>query len=198
MTEYEGFPSIARLNREVVVTEKIDGTSGQLHIVDLEVNPEDLGATPIVVVGSLALFAGSKGRYLEPTKNGDNYGFARWAQENAQELLGLGVGRHFGEWWGQGIQRGYSQDRKRFSLFNVHRWSDPLSRPDCCEVVPELWRGQFVDLDVAQLRGELEVYGSVAAPGFMNPEGFVVFHTSSGGLFKYTLDKNDSHKGAAA
>ena len=31
-------------------------------------------------------------------------------------------GRHFGEWWGSGIQRGYGLDEKTFSLFNAYRW----------------------------------------------------------------------------
>ena len=48
-------------------------------------------------------------------------------------------------------------------------------------------------VDIALRR--LEAIGSIAAPGFMKPEGVVVFHKAANVLFKKTLDKNDSHKG---
>ncbi len=37
--------------------------------------------------------------------------------------------------------------------------------------------------------------GSVVSPGFMRPEGIVIFHVASGQIFKATLD-GDGHKGA--
>ena len=45
-----------------------------------------------------------------------------------------------------------------------------------------------------QLR-ELSQYGSSMVPGFMNPEGIMIYHTHSKRLFKVTLD-NDGHKEA--
>ncbi len=64
------------------------------------------------------MFIGSRTRWI--TAQDDNHGFARWVEGNKQELLKLGAGRHFGEWWGSGIQRGYGLQKgeKRFSLFN--------------------------------------------------------------------------------
>ena len=38
--------------------------------------------------------------------------------------------------------------------------------------------------------------GSVAAPGFMNPEGVVAFHTAGGHLYKKTIEKDHLPKGA--
>lgn len=110
------------------------------------------------------------------------------------ELRNLGPGYHYGEWWGAGIQRRYglTGTDKRFSLFNVHRWE--ADRPACCSVVPVLWRGNLIDLSVAALADELRTNGSIAAPGFMGPEGFVVFHSAASVLFKYTLN-GDGHKG---
>lgn len=35
MLDFEGFPKMARLSREVVITEKIDGTNAQVLIVEL-------------------------------------------------------------------------------------------------------------------------------------------------------------------
>ena len=172
---FVAFPKIHRYAREVIVTEKIDGTNAQVLIDD----------------SGTKASAGSRTQWITPEK--DNFGFARWVQENHDELLKLGPGSHFGEWWGNGIQRRYGLSSKCFSLFNTTRWT--VERPACCYVVPELWRGPFVDLDVHAILGQLERQGSVAAPGFMKPEGIVIFHSPSGALFKMTLDLNDQAKG---
>lgn len=173
---FEEFPKIARLTRECVVTEKIDGTNAQILITE-----------------DGRILAGSRKRWLKPEKSQDNYGFAAWVEANKEELLQLGPGRHFGEWWGQGIQRGYGLKEKRFSLFNVAKWSD--SRPSCCGVVPVLWRGVFDTASIEMALGALAVDGSAAAPGFMDPEGIVIFHTASGQLFKKTIKGDESPKG---
>lgn len=180
------FPKIARWSREVVVTEKIDGTNAQVYI------PDD---------GS-EVYAGSRTRWITPED--DNFGFARWVRENREELLKLGPGSHFGEWWGCGIQRNYGLSEKRFSLFNVGRWGDEalaakgLTRPACCGVVPTLWRGNMDDLRPKDWIEQLTLFGSKAAPGYMKPEGIVVFHAASGQLFKKTVDKDHEPKGLVA
>lgn len=158
------------------MTEKIDGTNALVHIA------ED---------GSV--FAGSRNRWI--TFEDDNYGFARWVLDHEEDLMHLGPGNHYGEWWGQGIQRRYGQDRKRFSLFNTGRWTAENPPPACCEVVPVLYHGDFSIGKVDEILSDLATTGSVAAPGFMQPEGVVVFHVQSRQLFKKTLDNNDGHKG---
>lgn len=173
--EFVEFPKISRWNREAIVTEKLDGTNALVYV-------DDAGDH---------CFAGSRTRWISPED--DNFGFARWVRDNHDELLRLGPGSHFGEWWGQGIQRGYGLKERRFSLFNVSRWTD--DRPTCCHVIPVLWRGLTESLDARAVMEVLRETGSVAAPGFLKPEGVVVFHSSSSGLFKMTLDKNDEHKG---
>lgn len=178
--EFSPFPKIARLSREVVVTEKIDGTNAQVYVND----------------DMTDLVAGSRSRWITPED--DNFGFARWVQEHKEELLKLGPGAHFGEWWGAGIQRRYGLNEKRWSLFNVHRWGDPASRPPCCHVVPVLWRGVFDDFDPDQCLRDLAINGSSAAPGFMKPEGIVIFHTAGGYLFKKTIEKDSEPKGKQA
>ena len=197
---FEEFQKIARLSRECVITEKIDGTNGCIFIA------EDGQPFELLAGRKVPFMVGSRTRWIFP--EADNYGFARWAYEHAEALLVLGPGRHFGEWWGQGIQRKYGVSEKRFSLFNVGRWVEswkdgnrgPLGdkqeyAPDCCHVVPVLARGIFsvdvVDLALAQLRER----GSFAAPGFMKPEGVVVWHEAARILFKKTLEKDDSPKG---
>lgn len=170
---FEAFPSIPRLKRGCVISEKIDGTNAQVYV------PEDDG--PIL--------AGSRNRWT--TIEDDNYGFARWVADNTDELRKLGPGRHFGEWWGVGIQRRYGLTEKRFSLFNVGRWSS--ERPACCHVVPVLYAGPFTTNAVDEQLAALEAGGSVAAPGFMQPEGLVVYVTAARALYKATLG-GDGHK----
>jgi hypothetical protein len=172
----------------MVVTEKIDGTNAQILITE-----------------DGRVFAGSRTRWITP--EADNYGFAAWVRDHRQELLALGPGSHFGEWWGSGIQRRDGLNEKRFSLFNVGRWlrvgEQPVNEkqtfaPECCHVVPTLYRGPFETITVDQTLTSLTTTGSHAAPGFMNPEGVVIFHESSRTLFKKTLDKNDTHKSVSA
>jgi len=174
--DFRPFQKIARFSREVIVTEKIDGTNAQIFFTDAG-----------------EMLVGSRNRWITP--EADNYGFAKWAKANEDELRKLGPGAHFGEWWGQGIQRGYGLKEKRFSLFNVSRWSDTEARPACCGVVPELWRGNMDDLDASRWIARLAYNGSVAAPGFMLPEGIVIYHVASGTSFKKTVEKDDQHKG---
>lgn len=174
--EFEGFPKIARLSRDMVVTEKIDGTNAQVHVLE-----------------DGTVLAGSRSRYITPED--DNFGFARWVAQNEAQLRELGPGRHFGEWWGSGIQRGYGLKEKRFSLFNVHRWGE--ARPDCCDVVPTLYKGPFGMLVIDSWLARLREDGSVAAPGFMKPEGIIIYHVAAGVLFKKTLEKDEGPKGQA-
>jgi hypothetical protein len=189
--EFQGFPKMPRLSREVIISEKLDGTNAQVLIQEFDSDYMAEGRV-IFEKGDLALYAGSRTRWITPED--DNYGFARWCKERGEELLQLGPGRHFGEWWGQGIQRGYGLKEKRFSLFNVARWSDEVARPACCNVVPELYRGDFntniIELELDLLRTD----GSKAAPGFMRPEGMVIFHTAAQIGFKKTLEKDDQPK----
>jgi hypothetical protein len=173
MSEFREFQKIPRLNREVIVTEKIDGTNACVIV------GED---------GSIA--AQSRSRIITPQD--DNFGFAKWVEANAETLKELGPGYHFGEWWGQGIQRGYGLTEKRFSLFNVSRWGD--TRPACCHVVP--WLGSGLNFSIAdEILAALREHGSSAAPGFMKPEGIILFHTQSNLLFKVTLEKDHEWKG---
>lgn len=187
--EFEEFPKIARLNREIVVTEKLDGTNSQILIGKLsELQPSVPPA--LAIQGDLVMLAGSRNRYVTPTD--DNYGFAKWVMSHAEELFALGEGRHFGEWWGGGIQTGYglAKDDKRFSLFNTTRWGAAESRPACCGIVPVLYQGKFSEVSIEQALNTLRDEGSKASPGFMKPEGIVVFHVHSNQMFKVTL-KND-------
>lgn len=180
MTEFKPFDSIPRLFRDCVVSEKIDGTNAVVHIGD-----------------DGSILAGSRSRWITPAD--DNFGFAAWVASHVDELKNLGPGYHYGEWWGAGIQRRYDLKEKRFSLFNSGRWgeggTDADKKPSCCLVVPVLYRGPF-DLGVInEHASRLKLGGSQAAPGFMNPEGVVIWHEAAQALFKFTLN-GDGHKKA--
>lgn len=177
MIEFEAFPKIPRLNRMCTITEKIDGTNAQIIISD---------------DGEIA--AASRSRLI--TVDNDNFGFARWVEANRSSLIDLGPGRHFGEWWGSGIQRGYGLKEKRFSLFNSARWTG--CAPACCSVVPVLYSGPFCTDAVNDVVEHLRVFGSSAAEGFMKPEGVIVWHEAARQMFKVTLEKDESPKGAHA
>jgi len=168
MTEkFEGFEKIARLWRPCVVTEKIDGTNAQVLVTDAG-----------------EVIAGSRKRYI--TADDDNFGFARWVAEHEAELRQLGPGRHFGEWWGSGIQRRYGLTEKRWSLFNTARWGE--ERPACCHVVPVLYEGEFDTYAIRNTMAQLGLSGSVAAPGFDRPEGIAIWHEAARQMFKATFE----------
>ncbi len=206
------FPKMARLSREIIVTEKIDGTNAQIFITPGY--PDTPGAIAAWYdedsATDMLMFAGSRNRWITP--GDDNFGFAAWVAQNANQLRGLGPGRHFGEWWGQGIQRKYGLTEKRFSLFNVTRWcrhdedpqpiptTDPRNvrwqdiLPECCHLVPTLYRGVFTTEAVEDALLDLVQNGSFAAPSFMTPEGVVVFHTSGNVGFKKTILNDEQPK----
>jgi len=193
--DFQGFPKMARLSRDIIITEKIDGTNAQLLITE-----------------DGDLIAGSRTKWITPQD--DNYGFAGWVEGNKSELLKLGAGRHFGEWWGNGIQRGYGllKGEKRLSLFNVGRWAlygtepkriltdDPRIEkyqdvlPEGISLVPELYRGIFDTQKINDVLEELKTNGSSASKGYMNPEGIIVFHVSGNVGFKKTIEKDEVPK----
>ena len=193
--DFVEFPKIGRLSREISVTEKLDGTNASIYIGE---------------AGEFLI--GSRTKWITPAD--DNYGFARWATEHKEELVKLGPGRHFGEWWGSGIQRGYGLQKgeKRFSLFNTIRWclhgTEPLQFPTpdprvfktqevlpaCVGLVPVLWKGMFDTAEIDRVLRELELHGSMAAPGFFPAEGLVTFHTGANMCFKKTILKDEVPK----
>lgn len=193
--DYPAFPKIPRLSRDCVISEKIDGTSGLIEIVEISGTSEPFEGEKFIVQSQYELRAGSRSRWLDTSSKGDNYGFAKFVRDNAEDLSKLGPGLHYGEWWGKGIQRGYDVPDKRFSLFNTHRWSDPATRPVCCQIVPILYSGVFSTVVAEGCVADLQLNGSEAAKGFMNPEGIIIYHTAANQYFKKTIKDDESPKG---
>ena len=224
MIEFRGWPKIARLYRDCVITEKIDGTNAAVGIQEFPFGwhvggtdedgvshdvPENARfffgpGNPDNGLGlpdkEYLVYAQSRKRVITP--DADNHGFARWVWDNAEGLVqALGEGLHFGEWWGSGIQRGYGlhNGEKRFSLFNTARWHDidELSKVSGLGIVPVLYAGLFSTEAVESAKNVLRKFGSSANPGFMNPEGIVVYHTASNSMFKSTLENDEVPKEVA-
>lgn len=212
--EFKAWPKIARLNRDMIVTEKIDGTNAAIGIIpftpeDLFTDKEDMPGVVVVdddgdLSAALIVYAQSRKNIITPEK--DNFGFARWVETHAAELAEtLGIGLHFGEWWGSGIQRGYglTKGEKRFSLFNTPRYGNPDKfnlaplKEIGVDTVPVLYEGPFNSERVAHEIENLRQNGSKASPGFMNPEGVVVFHTAAQTAFKVTLENDEVPKALA-
>jgi hypothetical protein len=174
---FEHFPKIPRLsNAGMVITEKIDGTNAQIRILE-----------------DGRILVGSRNRYI--TTEADNYGFARWVETHKEELRGLGVGTHYGEWYGTGIQRGYHLSEKRFALFNTSQWNENHLPPNCCGVVPVLYAGKFDPARIQEALEGLRTNGSVLVPGFPEPEGVVVYLPITHSRYKVLLENDDGHKG---
>src|SRR5437868_5114667 len=123
--EFQPWPKVARLNRDITITEKIDGTNAAIGVTD-----------------DGEVYAQSRTRLITPKD--DNFGFARWVAERAESIKEtLGPGLHFGEWWGPGIQRGYGVTDKRFSLFRAAVYAEAVATSPDLRVVPVLYNGPF-------------------------------------------------------
>lgn len=203
--EFQKWASIPRLSKELVtVTEKIDGTNSCIRIRPYDVYTDNVNQIGTVLLEGTRyrLWAQSRTRFLKSTKEEDNFGFAKWVEDNAPELVKiLGVGDHYGEWWGSKIQRGYGlvKGERAFSLFNAPRWSttlhhnEPRTSISNLYVVPTLYTGSLYDMNLLELREDLEANGSVVQPGF-KAEGMIVYLRELRASYKVLLENDELHK----
>lgn len=204
--EFKPFTKMPRLRDEYMyITEKLDGTNAQVFIyekfspeTDVKVDLDEIEAFPnkekvqgAVPVREMRI--GSRNRYINSVM--DNYGFAGWCYEHKEELMKLPPGRHYGEWWGPGIQRGYSTKFKQFSMFNQSLRAIKEIIP-CINFAPILYEGEFNLEKIEEVMNSLKENGSAASPGFMEPEGVVIYLKKANLMFKKTYD--DRHKGELA
>lgn len=164
MIDFKPWPKIPRnRNQKVTITEKIDGTNACVVIEDGE----------IVAVQS-------RRRFITP--DDDNFGFARWVENNKECLLTLGDGHHYGEWAGPGIQDNpLKLEERTFFLFNVFRFA-AQGVPKCCDVVPTLYVGDLQTHTVDMLLEEL------AEDPKKKHEGVVIYQHSTKTMTKETID----------
>lgn len=217
MAEFVAWEKTARYYRDIVITEKIDGTNAAIVIeqhpfgfsVGRGLAPDEIN----LVVGpdnpeqglpdhEYVISAQSRKRLITPTQ--DNAGFAKWVLANSQTLVAdLGPGRHYGEWWGSGIQRKYGMSEKVFSLFNTHKWFGVDFETLNLTTVPLLYSGPHEEAEVTDALSWLREYGSAATQDwndskFANPEGICIFHTAANRVFKVTLENDEVPKSLAA
>lgn len=209
MIEFKAWPKTPRLFRDITITEKIDGTNACVVIQpEFFDEREDDRWTSVKAQDGRWLKVGAQSRKRLVTPEDDNAGFAAWVWRNAFALVNvLPEGYHYGEWWGKGIQRGYGLDHKRFDLFNAHRYgklldAESLFEPRCLlpelGTVPVLYQGANSTGAIQDRLASLREYGSKAAPGFMQPEGVVVYHSASKQTYKALLEGDDKPKGLTA
>ena len=164
MLEFKSWGKIPReAPFEVTITEKINGTNAC-----------------IVIQANWVVGIQSRKRFITPQD--DNYGFAKWVEENTEDLLSLGDGHHFGEWAGPGIQKNPLQlEQKRFFLFNTFRWNaDNPNRPECCDVAPVLFEGTLTPQTIDDLLEKMK-------QDEVTREGVIVYYHASRSYSKHTV-----------
>jgi hypothetical protein len=220
---FQEWPKIYRLYRDVLITEKIDGTNACIAIVPVDEiltrgyeqtdtfnRPRDgecVGGkmdqserhAPGIVLDGHVIFAQSRKKVISP--GSDNFGFAAFVRANATELLErLGPGRHYGEWYGGGIQHGYNMQKndKRFALFNASRWQFE-TLPERVNTVPILYEGVFSDTCVQDALAKLRPCSwAKGSSGMAKAEGVVVYFKQSRTSFKVLAEDDDVPKTVAA
>jgi hypothetical protein len=203
--EFKKWDSIPRLSKEEMdISEKIDGSSCAVRIRPYWENAENSDETFICDVGiegeKFTVWAQSRNRFLKPTKELDNFGFAKWVLDHATELVQiLGAGDHYGEWFGSGIQRRYGLSEKRFALFNARRWLEILHPSEDrfgigLYIVPLLYSGPFNGAMINRHVELLRLTGSKAVLHEWPAEGLVVNLRQSKVSYKVLLENDNYHK----
>lgn len=188
------WPSTPRWHKGLTITEKIDGTNACIRILDGTVSAQ------------------SRKRLITPES--DNFGFAEWVHENAGALTDvLGYGVHFGEWFGEGIQKNpLGIEGKRFALFSPWKFNESqkevIENSGLVEFVPVLFEGQAdiytiprvleeLDWDGTKVQGAKMIsQGYAFEPDRMaRPEGIIVWHRETQQKYKILLDNDSIHKG---
>ena len=200
---FEAYPKLKRFSgANMTITEKIDGTNGQILI---GIDHGDGPGSPLIPPRPFLQMVGSRKREITPEK--DNYGFARICYAYEKSLCeALGEGRHYGEWAGLGIQKNpLGLTEKLFFLFNTQAWSGDEARDErfakaqklvpWLRLVPILYQGKF-DLDMIEhflARTQKMAGGIIADQGTNVPEAIDAFAegiviSCFGTKFKMTKD----------
>lgn len=194
---FSPFPKIANIGKvKMSITQKIHGSNAQIYIWERRLSIEDIPVTETLEQAQarhpgkqleispfsdktstllhvfVDLKCGSRTRWITP--GDDNFGFAAFVHANKEEFISkLGLGTHFGEWAGLGINSGEGLSQKTFVLFDYWKYADkPL--PPQTVTVPVLYEGAVDLAAIDQAMSDLKTNGSKLAPGFMRPEGVVV------------------------
>lgn len=197
------WPTIPRLTESLIVTEKLDGVFGKIHISDYPPSTYTSDHTVTKTPDGRAFIVTAATRDFKLKHDTDYFGFREWVYAHAQSLaMILGPGDHFGEWWGGGIRRGYGlpDGDRRFSLFDFNRWSSMIGQTlemtevDEIRVVPIITTlSSFDSSDIHRLLDLLRRTGSYAEVGYKPAEGVVIYNTDGLPVVKAVL-KDDRPK----
>jgi hypothetical protein len=158
--EFKSFEKITKFSGiAMTITQKIHGSNAQIRIYEAD--------------GVIKCQASSRTRDI--FVGDDNFGFARYVKDNEAEIIEkLGLGTHFGEWAGPGINSGEGLKEKTFVIFNHRRFPPERPLPPQMVVVPVIYHGPYDETHIKDVMNFLKTEGSVLSPGFMRPEGVVI------------------------
>lgn len=212
--EFKAFPKIEKFGKVFMqITQKIHGTNAQVFIFEdrrtinmvpasatlaevqdlypnlkIELSPYSQDQSCVIEVFT-NLICGSRTRWIYP--GDDNYGFAAFVHSHREEFIAkLGLGQHFGEWAGLGINSGEGMTDKKFVLFDFWKYPPERQLPPGCVVVPVLYNGPMNLEKIEEVMQDLKTNGSKLAPGFMRPEGIVIL--AMGTRYKKVFDAEET------
>lgn len=221
--QFKSWGSTPRFHKGLHITEKINGTNAGVSVQGFAkglrflMESEDAKFVEGVDCDYLVR-AQSRKRIITP--GNDNFGFAAWVWENAGALANLlGYGYHYGEWYGEGIQKNpLAVQGRKWALFNTWHWGRPenLEKLKAAGIpglttVPVLHDEQRDGpADYMTIPGIMEsqsLYGSKAegaaliSEGFdweddryAEPEGIIVWQRETAQRYKILLREDDKHK----
>lgn len=201
--EFKEFSKIHRLEKTtILITQKLHGTNASLWIQStdgLDVSPNHL-APFVTSDGKLLVRPAKRTSFID--RENDNFGFAKFTEENKDALAAaLGVGTWFGEWVGPGINSGEGLTEKRLALFSVLALKDKMEQmkagglwPDKVDLVPVLFFGESanIGLEVEKAMARLKEEGSAYVPGFKRPEGVVAQVLGTSAVFKSVFEAEET------
>jgi hypothetical protein len=233
--QFKKWSSTPRFHKGLHITMKIDGTNGGVSVEivgheDMSWHysgqvPEDATyVTHRTEDGSDPGFgylvrAQSRKRIITPTN--DNYGFAGWVWDNAEALANtLGMGYHYGEWYGEGIQGNpMGVAGRKWALFNTWHWARPENAialknsgiPGITHVPvlhDEQTHGPADYMTIPDIMDNLYKWGDLVE-GYRThpyankmdshmvkePEGIIVWHRETQQKYKILLNNDSIHKG---
>ncbi len=233
--QFKKWGSTPRFHKGLHITMKIDGTNGGVSVefvdgADMSWHysgqvPEDAIWVPAWVDGEphkelgYLVRAQSRKRIITPTN--DNFGFARWVWDNAEKLANLlGMGYHYGEWYGEGIQGNpMGVAGRKWALFNTWHWARPENAialknsgiPGITHVPvlhDEQTHGPADYMTIPDIMENLNGLGRMVEgyrthpyankmDSYMvkDPEGIIVWHKETQQKYKILLHNDAIHKG---
>lgn len=228
--QFKSWGSTPRFHKGLHITEKINGTNAGVSVQGFSFGthvdgvPDDatlvFGPTnPEREVPEVEYLVRAQSRKRIITPDNDNFGFAKWVWENAEGLANLlGYGYHYGEWYGEGIQKNpLAVQGRRWALFNTWHWGrkENLDRLRMVDIpglttVPVLHDeqrdGPADYMTIPAIINGLNAGGS-RADGYMTlpnahkmdfhvegPEGIIVWQRETQQRYKILLREDDKHK----